>query len=252
MRILVWGATGAVGSRVTQEAVSRGHDVTAVGRSGPVLGDAADPNDVARLSTGHDVVISATRPRPGREGELVDAAKGLLIGLRASGVRLIVVGGAASLIVPGPEVLLVDATDFPADLRPIALACNAQYDVVRGASDVDWTYASPPALLEPGTRTGTYRKGYDHLVTAVEAARRSRWRTSLLRWSTRRSELSTSASGSPSATKNSRPPLSAGAGCLVVRQIRPSRSAYATACERFLSWSRLVTSWRTFLTVRSE
>jgi hypothetical protein len=170
MRILVWGATGAVGSRVTQEAVSRGHDVTAVGRSGPIRGDAADPNDVARLSTGHDVVISATRPRPGREGELVDAAKGLLIGLRASGVRLIVVGGAASLIVPGPEVLLVDATDFPADLRPIALACNAQYDVVRAANDVDWTYASPPALLEPGTRTGRYRKGYDHLVTAVDGS----------------------------------------------------------------------------------
>lgn len=170
MRILVWGAAGAVGSRVTQEAVSRGHDVTAVGRSGPVRGDAADPDDVARLSTGHDVVISATRPGPGRESELVDAAKGLLIGLRASGVRLILVGGAASLIVPGPEVLLVDSADFPVELRPIALACNAQYDLVRAANDVDWTYASPPALLEPGTRTGRYRKGYDHLVTAVDGS----------------------------------------------------------------------------------
>ncbi|MEV4263009.1 NAD(P)H-binding protein [Kribbella sp. NPDC049584] len=66
MRILVWGAAGAVGGRVTQEAVARGHQVTAVGRSGPVRGDAADPEDVARLSAGHDVVISATRPRPGQ------------------------------------------------------------------------------------------------------------------------------------------------------------------------------------------
>lgn len=165
MRILVWGAAGAVGRRVTQEAVARGHQVTTVGRSGPVHGDAADPDDVARLSAGHDVVISATRPRPGSESELVAAAKGLLIGLRGSGVRLILVGGAASLIVPGTEVQLVDSPDFPVDLRPIALACNEQYDVVRAAAGLDWTYVSPPALLEPGERTGRYRKGYDHLVT---------------------------------------------------------------------------------------
>jgi putative NADH-flavin reductase len=165
MRILVWGAAGAVGSRVTQEAVARGHQVTAVGRSGPVRGDAADPEDVARLSAGHDVVISATRPRPGQESELVTAAKGLLIGLRGSGIRLILVGGAASLIVPGTGVQLVDSPDFPVDLRPIALACNEQYDVVRAAGGLDWTYVSPPALLEPGERTGRYRKGYDHLVT---------------------------------------------------------------------------------------
>jgi len=168
MRILVWGAGGAVGSRIVQEAVARGHQVTAVGRSGPVRGDAADPDDVARLSAGHDVVISATRPRPGSEGELVDAAQGLVIGLRASGVRLILVGGAASLIVPGTEVLLVDSPGFPEDLRPIALACNEQFDVVRAANDVDWTYVSPPALLEPGARTGRYRKGHDHLVTDAD------------------------------------------------------------------------------------
>ncbi|MEV5967747.1 NAD(P)H-binding protein [Kribbella sp. NPDC051952] len=76
MRILVFGATGAVGSRVVNEATSRGHQVTAVSR-GPqfVRGDASDPDDVARLSAGHDVVISATRPQPGREDELVQTAK---------------------------------------------------------------------------------------------------------------------------------------------------------------------------------
>lgn len=165
MRILVWGAGGAVGSRVVAEARSRGHEVTEVGRSGPVRGDAADAEDVGRLSAGHDVVISATRPRAGLEGELVDAAKGLLLGLRTSGVRLILVGGAASLLVPGLEVMLVDAPDFPAELLPIARACNEQYAVVRAAVDVDWTYVSPPALLEPGRRTGRYRVGLDHLVT---------------------------------------------------------------------------------------
>jgi putative NADH-flavin reductase len=177
MRILVWGATGAVGTRVVHDALARGHEVTAVSRTlhhlatlptSPSLhirqGDASNPDDVADLSAGHDVVISATRPQSGREAELVQAAKGLLIGLRSTGVRLILVGGAASLTVPGTDLMLVDTPDFPATLRPIALACNEQLALVREADDVDWTYVSPPALLEPGTRTGTYRTGRDHLL----------------------------------------------------------------------------------------
>lgn len=111
------------------------------------------------------MVISATRPQPGREDELVQAAKGLLIGLRASGVRLVLVGGAGSLLVPGTDLTVVETPDFPPDWRPIAQACNEQLDLVRAATDVSWTYVSPPALLEPGTRTGTYRLGTDQLIT---------------------------------------------------------------------------------------
>ncbi|MFF1820010.1 NAD(P)-dependent oxidoreductase [Kribbella sp. NPDC058245] len=168
MRILVFGATGAVGSRVSQEALNRGHHVTAVSRAGTVQGDASDAADVAELSQGHDVVISATRPHAGQEAELTLAAKGLLNGLRFSRVRLILVGGAASLTVPGTGRTLAEQPDFPAELRPIAEACNEQLDLVRTATDVDWTYVSPPALLEPGIRTGNYRLGTDELVVAAD------------------------------------------------------------------------------------
>jgi hypothetical protein len=112
------------------------------------------------------VVISATRPVAGQEHELAIAAKGLTAGLAGSGVRLLIVGGAASLTLPGsPDTLLVDGPDFPADIRPIALACNEQLDVVRASTDLDWVYLSPPAVLEPGTRTGKYRLGKDELLT---------------------------------------------------------------------------------------
>ncbi|SPE57343.1 putative NADH-flavin reductase [Streptomyces netropsis] len=77
MRITVFGAAGNVGSRVVAEALSRGHEVTAVVRNParfPQLpagaearvGDASNPEDVARLSAGQDVVIGATRPAPAR------------------------------------------------------------------------------------------------------------------------------------------------------------------------------------------
>ncbi|GAB3116661.1 hypothetical protein GCM10027055_26570 [Janibacter alkaliphilus] len=37
-----------------------------------------------------------------------------------------------------------------------------------GAPDAAWAYLSPPALLEPGTRTGRYRRGTTTLLTAQD------------------------------------------------------------------------------------
>lgn len=180
MRITVFGAAGNVGSRVVTEALSRGHEVTAVVRDSarfPQLheqaraevGDASNPEDVARLSAGQDLVIGATRPAPGSEGDLVKATEGLLAGLAGTGVRLLVVGGAGSLILPGTNgVTVIDGPDFPADWRGIALACNAQLEACRAETEVDWAYLSPSALLEPGTRTGTYRLGTDELLVDAD------------------------------------------------------------------------------------
>ncbi|MCO1576075.1 NAD(P)H-binding protein [Crossiella sp. SN42] len=174
MRITVFGATGATGSRVVTEALARGHQVTAVARSAdrfPALhpkaihraAEATDPAAIAELAEGQDLVITATRPRPGREPELVQVAEAMLTALRETGVRLLMVGGSASLRVAGGE-LLVHTADFPAHLRPIALACKDQLAVAEASTGVDWTYLSPPMLLEPGVRTGRYRVGKDELL----------------------------------------------------------------------------------------
>jgi putative NADH-flavin reductase len=183
MRITVFGAAGAVGSRVVAEALTRGHEVTAVVRDParfPRLpaaayaraGDASEVEDVAALSAGQDLVISATRPAPGHEADLVTTAKALLAGVARTGVRLLLVGGAAGLTVPGTGGLtVVETPGFPPSWRPIALACNAQLEVCRAAPGVDWAYLSPPALLEPGERTGRYRLGGDELL--ADAAGRS-------------------------------------------------------------------------------
>lgn len=159
MRITVFGATGAVGREVVAEARARGHEVRPASRSTGV--DATDPAHVARLAAGQDLVISATRPAPGHEAELVAVARALFAGV--GDTRLLLVGGAATLRRPD-GVLLQDAPDFPAELLPIAHACADQLAVCREPSDVDWTYLSPPMLLEPGPRTGRYRLGADDLV----------------------------------------------------------------------------------------
>ncbi|GHF72921.1 3-beta hydroxysteroid dehydrogenase [Kitasatospora xanthocidica] len=181
MRITVFGATGNVGGRVVAEATARGHEVTAVVRDPAkphglpatvtlVVGDARNPEDVARIAAGQDVLVTATRPAPGSEHELALATKGLLAGVAGTGVRLLAVGGAGSLAVPGAGgMTLVEDPGFPDAIRPIALACTEQYEAYRAAgAEVDWTYLSPAALLEPGVRTGRFRLGRDELLVDAD------------------------------------------------------------------------------------
>lgn len=181
MRICVFGAAGNMGSRIVTEALSRGHEVSAIVRdparfnelpaaANARVGNAANVESVAELSSGQDVVISATRPAPGSEGEHVMTARTLLAGVAQTGVRLLLVGGAGGLTVPGSEGTLVadDPNFVPPAWRDIALACVDQLNICRADTQADWTYLSPPALLEPGERTGHFRLGSDELL--VDAA----------------------------------------------------------------------------------
>ena len=106
MKITVLGAAGNVGSRVVAEALSRGHEVTAVGRNSASangllvaakfrVGDAGNVEDVAKLSVGQDIVISAIKPAPGNKSQTVATTNALMDGLAQTEVRLLVVGGAA-------------------------------------------------------------------------------------------------------------------------------------------------------------
>ncbi|WP_330231296.1 NAD(P)H-binding protein [Nocardia sp. NBC_00508] len=176
MRITLFGAAGEVGRRVVAEALARDHEVTAVVRdpdrattvpAGALIrrGDASSLDDVVSLSAGQDLVITATRPALGREHELPAVTTVLLAGLAHTGVRLLVVGGAATLTVPGAGgVTLHETPEFPVELRGIAQACADQLALCRADAAVDWTYLSPPAELVPGKRTGTYRVGADELL----------------------------------------------------------------------------------------
>ncbi|MEV4800895.1 NAD(P)-dependent oxidoreductase [Nonomuraea sp. NPDC049421] len=166
MKILVFGATGMVGQRIAAELRDRGHEVTGVSRSGgPVKGDV---RDTAVLAPGHDAVVSAIAPpRDGTEPEppFTEANKALVDGLRAAGVRrLIVVGGAGSLqVAPGQD--LVDTPDFPELYKKEALAGRALLRFYREVDDLDWTFVSPAAEIAPGERTGVFRVGGDTLLS---------------------------------------------------------------------------------------
>lgn len=184
MNVTIFGATGQVGSRILDEATARGHHVTAVTRSGTspnspdsvtwIAGDARNRGDVAHLSQGQDVVISATSgPRAGGD-ELAVTAQALLDGVADTGARLIVVGGAGPLIVPdsGGRLVVDDARFVPESIRGVAQACVEQLDVLRQNSTVDWTYFSPSAEMTAGRRTGRFRTGTDELIVDSDGTSR--------------------------------------------------------------------------------
>jgi len=177
MRITVFGATGNIGRRVIAEALSRGHEVMGVARNQAGLsklpssvdaqiGDANKIDDVIKLSNGQDVVINTMRPTPGSEDEVGKTTKTLMDGLVITGVRLIISGGAASLIVPGThgKRVIEDSRYLPVAARNVAQASMDQYNICLAEKRVDWTYMSPPASINPGKRTGSYRLGTDSLL----------------------------------------------------------------------------------------
>ena len=182
MRILIFGATGRIGRAIVAEAVSRGHEVTRAVRRLPepaietpqpagegsrvVLADVLDPAAVATAATGMDAVVSAVGPRSGDADAdvVIAAADSLLSGLRGTGVRLLVVGGAGSLLV-APGVQFLDTPEFPDFARGTSLAAQTALEQFRvDDGDVDWVVISPPAFIGDGERSGEYQRGTDYLL----------------------------------------------------------------------------------------
>ncbi|MFJ4289690.1 NAD(P)-dependent oxidoreductase [Cupriavidus sp. NPDC089707] len=168
MHIAIIGATGRVGTRLIDEALRRGHQVTAIARQASRLParagvtikdvDGTDGAALAAALAGNDVVISTARFAQLNAQQVTSA-------VRQAGVpRLLVVGGAGSLYV-APDVQLVDTPTFPEAYKPEALAGRDFLDALRGEQQIDWTFLSPSALFEPGERTGTFRIGDETLLS---------------------------------------------------------------------------------------
>ncbi len=174
MNVVLYGASGMIGTRILDELTSRGHHVTAVVRdvsrvkTGPLVtaekGDIYSSSDVASMVKGADAVISAYGPGvSGDPATVIEATKSLITGLTEAGVkRFIMIGGAASLFV-APGVTLLDSGHLPKEWTGIATAHKEALEILR-PSDLEWTSLSPAAFIQPGERTGKFRLGQDDLI----------------------------------------------------------------------------------------
>ncbi|SDY42214.1 hypothetical protein SAMN04487939_10271 [Lysobacter sp. yr284] len=187
MNIVLIGATGYVGRAVLEEALNRGHRVTAVARNTDSLpahagltaraatigGD--DPAALAALAAtlrGADAAIASFNAggwqNPNLGADTVAGYAQIVAAAKQAGVpRLLVVGGAGSLeVAPGQQVL--DQPGFPDEYRAGAEAMRSVLKTLREERELDWTFLSPAAHLVPGERTGRFRLGGDQLL--VDAA----------------------------------------------------------------------------------
>ncbi len=177
MKIVVLGATGFVGSKVVSEALSRGHQVTAVSRRVDktvereglkvLTADISNRESVVLCSKGADAVISCYNPVSDGVNKSKDGLatiKIILKGLVEAGVkRVLFTGGAGSLEVE-PGLQLVDSPGFPKEWRPGATTTREVLYILKEECKIDWTFLSPSANMFRGERTGVFRIGGDQLL----------------------------------------------------------------------------------------
>jgi putative NADH-flavin reductase len=168
MKIAIYGATGMIGSRLSAEALGRGHEVTGITRSGgdlpsgatAVRGDAGDAALAKRVAVEADVIVSAIGPSRtgGDRREFLAQVRNLVETL--GDARLLVVGGAGSLLVGGQR--LIDDPAFPEIYLAEARIGAESLEYLRGLGEgPDWTYMSPAPVIAPGERTGAYQLAAD-------------------------------------------------------------------------------------------
>jgi uncharacterized protein len=167
LKIAIVGATGNAGKRITEEALNRGHHVTGIARNvdgiAPannltvLAGDINDPDALAALLKGHDLIVSSVKYHEYDHDNLIKA-------VRLSGVkRYYVVGGAGTLEV-APGISGLNSGFLPDFVVPVAKAAQDYLDLLLSSEDLDWTVLAPGAEFIPGKRTGKFRLGNHELI----------------------------------------------------------------------------------------
>ncbi|TFF41172.1 NAD(P)-dependent oxidoreductase [Pseudomonas sp. RIT623] len=170
-KIAIIGATGRAGSQLLEEALRRGHSVVAIARDpSPLQGRAGvtvkalDAKDSAALEaavSGCDAVLSAAH-------FATIEPQAIIAPVKAAGVkRLLVVGGAGSLLLPSGQ-RVIDSPDFPEAYKAEASAGVGFLDALHQEPELDWTFLSPSAEFVEGERTGHYTLGKDHLLIGAD------------------------------------------------------------------------------------
>ncbi|MFG2607353.1 NAD(P)-dependent oxidoreductase [Streptomyces sp. NPDC048514] len=170
MKLTVFGATGGIGGELVRQALTAGHEVTAVVRDPAGLGltgdrlevvrsDLADPQELRAAVRGRDAVLSGLGAR-GRKnaGVTVRLTRTVLGAMEAEGVRRLLVVSAAP-VGPAPaddgaldrgmrRVVSAVLKDIYTDLR--------EMEAELARSGTDWTSVRPPRLQDKPL-TGRYR-----------------------------------------------------------------------------------------------
>lgn len=185
--IVIYGATGNIGSKIVTEALDRGYDVIGVSRTPESLtvdhpnfsavgGNASSLDSMLEIIEGADAVVISVRdygPNNYPEETLnYRSSKTFIAASRSLGEtapRVIHLGGGSTLYSNGVLGL---------DRRP-GTEGTSQHGLVwghwltlqnyRATTSVKWTVVSPSGQYDrDGPRTGTYRQGWDEVLVGAD------------------------------------------------------------------------------------
>ena len=173
MKLAVFGATGRTGRHVVEQALERGHEVTALARSPQKLdayreriaivgGDVQDADAVQEAIAGADVVISVLGPTENVPDYQVTRGTGhILDAMKRHGVERLIVSAGAGVSVPKDEpglfnklinvFLKLFSRHVYEDMKRVVATVRK--------SDVDWTIVRVPMLTDDAPK-GEIKVGY--------------------------------------------------------------------------------------------
>jgi uncharacterized protein len=180
LKIVVYGGSGMIGSRIVNEAAARGHQVMVVDRSPKsalapkgvhvMTGDVFDLADVSRNIAGQDVLVTAIAVRPAPTRDFYVRMVKVSVGAQRAQqgtpkTRLMVVGGASSLNnAEGKRIIDTFPANMPDGAANEIRSMVEALDYLRTVTDTSWTFFSPAGGISPGQRTGKFRVGGDTLI----------------------------------------------------------------------------------------
>lgn len=181
MKLVVFGATGASGRQIVEQALSGGHEVTAFARNPaavtakhPALkviqGDALDADSVSRAVAGQDAVLFAIGiNRRSTMTVCADATRNIIAAMKEHGLRRLIVLSAYGASETKDTAL------YSKVLRSLIgkrVEDKDRLEELLRASDLDWVLVRPP-LLTNGARRGRYRAGFDIPVKLFSSVSRA-------------------------------------------------------------------------------
>jgi putative NADH-flavin reductase len=167
MKLVVFGATGGIGSQVIEQALAAGHEVTAVARHPSAVtiqherleviqGDVLQPDTIHESIAGKDAVVSALGVRDFAPTTVYsEGVANIMQAMQSAHVRRILCISASGL---DPAI---GWQRLAAKLFLWRLLRNMYTDLVRMESELktsglDWTILRPPRFTN-GPRTGRYQ-----------------------------------------------------------------------------------------------
>lgn len=169
MHITVFGATGQVGKRIVQQALSKGYFVTAFGRNVESLieqdnlnekltaqkGYLFDEKDVAKAIDKADVIISVLGgASDGSDKTRSLGIKQIITQMQKKGKKRIIALGGMGVLNAEDNTLLLHADDYPEEYLAVGLEHLKAFELLL-ESNLDWTFFCP-ADIHDKDETGIF------------------------------------------------------------------------------------------------